>query len=160
VEAVLAWTVREGATNVIRHSRASRCTIRVTAGLASATVEVIDDGDGRADEADSTTDARRTAHSAGHGLAGLRERAEAMHGRTEAGRLPDGGFRLAVSVPTSSPADPRIPSSSPSAQPMPAQQRAATLGPSSVPERGRGTPEGDKDLPGSPASNPVTPASG
>ena len=31
VEAVLAWTVREGATNVIRHSGAHHCTFRVTA---------------------------------------------------------------------------------------------------------------------------------
>ena len=30
IEAVLSWTVREGVTNVIRHSRAHQCTIRVT----------------------------------------------------------------------------------------------------------------------------------
>ena len=29
VEAVLAWTVREGATNVIRHSGAGHCSVRV-----------------------------------------------------------------------------------------------------------------------------------
>ena len=46
VEAVLAWTVREGATNVIRHSRASHCTFRVSASLTDAGVEVIDDGRG------------------------------------------------------------------------------------------------------------------
>jgi len=44
VEAVLAWTVREGATNVIRHSGATHCTVRVTASLTDAAVEVIDDG--------------------------------------------------------------------------------------------------------------------
>ena len=31
-EAVLAWAVREGATNVIRHSRASRCSVRSRRG--------------------------------------------------------------------------------------------------------------------------------
>ena len=46
VEAVLAWAVREGATNVIRHSGAKRCTVRISAGLADAGVEVIDDGRG------------------------------------------------------------------------------------------------------------------
>lgn len=46
VEAVLAWTVREGATNVIRHSGAHHCTLRVTATLSDAGVEVIDDGRG------------------------------------------------------------------------------------------------------------------
>ena len=48
VEAVLAWTVREGATNVIRHSGARHCTIRITASLTDAGVEVIDDGVGEA----------------------------------------------------------------------------------------------------------------
>jgi hypothetical protein len=33
VEAVLAWAVREGATNVIRHSGAQTCLVRITAGL-------------------------------------------------------------------------------------------------------------------------------
>jgi signal transduction histidine kinase len=37
----------------------------------------------------------------GHGLAGLRERAEALQGRVEAGALPGGGFKLMVSVPVS-----------------------------------------------------------
>src|SRR5579884_1758639 len=46
VEAVLAWTIREGATNVIRHSGARHCTLRVTASLTDAGVEVIDDGRG------------------------------------------------------------------------------------------------------------------
>jgi two-component system sensor histidine kinase DesK len=44
VEAVLAWAVREGATNVIRHSGTRRCTLKISASLTDATVEVIDDG--------------------------------------------------------------------------------------------------------------------
>ena len=44
VEAVLAWAVREGATNVIRHSGARHCHVTVKAGLADAAVEVVDDG--------------------------------------------------------------------------------------------------------------------
>ena len=92
VEAVLAWAVREGATNVIRHSGASRCQVRVLAGLADAGVEVVDDGAGPGA-------ASANGRSSGNGLAGLRERAERMRGRIEAGALPDGGFRLAVSVP-------------------------------------------------------------
>jgi two-component system sensor histidine kinase DesK len=91
VEAVLAWAVREGATNVIRHSGARRCQVRVHAGLSDAAVEVVDDGGGSASsEADP-----------GHGLAGLTERAESLRGRIEAGALPGGGFRLSVSVPVS-----------------------------------------------------------
>jgi two-component system sensor histidine kinase DesK len=89
VEAVLAWAVREGATNVIRHSGASRCQVRVRAGLANAEVEVVDDGGGCA------------GFSGGNGLIGLRERAERLRGRIDAGALPNGGFRLSVCVPMS-----------------------------------------------------------
>jgi two-component system, NarL family, sensor histidine kinase DesK len=105
VEAVLAWAIREGATNVIRHSRAGRATIRVTAGLAGASVEVVDDGargDRRrgAEAGDAAADVPSAGgRHAGHGLDGLRERAAAIDGRVEAGPLPDGGFRLMVSVP-------------------------------------------------------------
>ena len=59
---LFAWTVREGVTNVIRHSRASRCTVR----LAPGRVEVCDDGAGPSE-----------GSPRGHGLDGLRERAAA-----------------------------------------------------------------------------------
>ena len=91
VEAVLAWAVREGATNVIRHSGASHCQVRVLTGPYDAAVEVVDDGRGPTVADDDP----------GHGLAGLTERAENLRGRMEAGALPGGGFRLAVSVPAS-----------------------------------------------------------
>ncbi len=130
VEAVLAWAVREGATNVIRHSRAGKCTIRVVAGLADASVEVIDDG-GDPDEppdagVGSATDGG--AGHTGHGLAGLRERAEAVHGQVEAGPLPERGFRLVVSVPVSLPvsgAGPAASSGRDSASPAAAQPGSA-----------------------------------
>jgi two-component system sensor histidine kinase DesK len=87
VEAVLAWTVREGTTNVIRHSGARSCRIEVRPGPLAATAEVIDDGQG-------------AEHlSTGSGLAGLRERAERLAGRVEAGPGAHGGFRLLVTVP-------------------------------------------------------------
>lgn len=55
-----AWTVRECVTNVLRHSKASTCTITVT----PSSITVADDGVGTA-----------TANGDGNGLAGLRERA-------------------------------------------------------------------------------------
>lgn len=88
VEAVLAWAVREGATNVIRHSHARRCTMRISAHLGSAAVEVVDDGPGG-----------HACDGSGHGLAGLAERAHALRGDIEAGPAAAGGFRLAISVP-------------------------------------------------------------
>jgi two-component system sensor histidine kinase DesK len=91
VEAVLAWAVREGATNVIRHSGASHCEVRVHGASGEVEVEILDDGRGVAE-----------ASTCGNGLEGLRERAAAVRGRLEAGAAASGGFRLAVSVPLGS----------------------------------------------------------
>jgi two-component system, NarL family, sensor histidine kinase DesK len=88
VEAVLAWAVREGATNVIRHSGARHCEVRLHGGGGEVGVEIVDDGRGVADVSEC-----------GNGLTGLRERADAVRGRLEAGAGTGGGFRLAVSVP-------------------------------------------------------------
>jgi two-component system sensor histidine kinase DesK len=111
VEAVLAWTVREGATNVIRHSGARHCTVRITASLTDAGVEVIDDGAGDpAGDHDPAIDPSgaglpttngRDNGRAGHGLAGLAERARLVNGSLEAGAAAGGGYRLAVTVPVS-----------------------------------------------------------
>jgi two-component system, NarL family, sensor histidine kinase DesK len=93
VEAVLAWTVREAATNVIRHSGATHSAIRVVPALHQASVEVVDDGRG----ADG-------AATSGTGLAGLEERLRAAGGRLEAGPRDDGpGFRVRAIVPVGSP---------------------------------------------------------
>jgi two-component system sensor histidine kinase DesK len=118
VEAVLSWAVREGATNVIRHSRATRCSLRVRARLSEASVEIVDDGIGAASASgdagtpssgvgDEGLDGRAerarfrsvSSGARGHGLEGLAERARPLGGRVEAGPLDGGGFRLAVSVP-------------------------------------------------------------
>jgi two-component system, NarL family, sensor histidine kinase DesK len=88
VEAVLAWAVREGATNVVRHSNAEHCDIRIRRNRDSAAVEVDDDGSAAA-----------AAGRAGSGLAGLAERANGVRGRLEAGVKPEGGFRLRLTVP-------------------------------------------------------------
>jgi two-component system sensor histidine kinase DesK len=90
VETLLSWAVREGVTNVIRHSRARQCTVRMQRENHSACVEVIDDGVARPQD---------TASSGGNGLRGLAERVEALDGSFEAGPRLGGGYRLAVSVP-------------------------------------------------------------
>ena len=91
IEAALSWVVREGVTNVIRHSRARQCIIRVTRDNDNACIEITDDGVGVAFA--SITDNR------GNGLRGLAERVEALGGHCETGRNAGGGFRIAVSVP-------------------------------------------------------------
>jgi two-component system sensor histidine kinase DesK len=99
IDAVLAWAVREAVTNVIRHSRAHTCEIRVTAGLAEAAADVVDDGVGRAGDG-SDGGATGLPAWAGNGLAGLAERLTALGGRLEVAPCPRGGFRLRASVPT------------------------------------------------------------
>jgi two-component system sensor histidine kinase DesK len=103
VEAALAWTVREGVTNVIRHSRAHHCVIRLTRSAAAVTVEIEDDGVGAG--------AEDAAGTSGSGLRGLAQRVAALGGRYEAGPQAGGGFRLAVHAPLSSGAErPALPS--------------------------------------------------
>ena len=79
---LFAWAVREGITNVIRHSGARRCTVV----LGEHEVEVRDDGRGAV-----------TAGS-GNGLTGLRERATALGGTVVTQSL-NPGFSLKVVVP-------------------------------------------------------------
>jgi two-component system sensor histidine kinase DesK len=80
---LFAWTVREGVTNVIRHSGARSCEVRLTPTSA----EVVDDGTG-GDDAPHT----------GSGLAGLRERAATV-GAAVVVRHLSPGFSLQVVRP-------------------------------------------------------------
>jgi two-component system sensor histidine kinase DesK len=91
VEAVLAWAVREGTTNTVRHSGARSCRIAVRPGVDDVSAEIVDDGAG--------LPAAGAGNGSGNGLAGLRERAARVAGRVEAGPAPEGGFRLRVTVP-------------------------------------------------------------
>ena len=77
---LFAWTVREGVTNVVRHSGARTCRIE----LDATSVTVTDDGVGPVD-----------GRSAGNGLRGLRERAGAADA-TVTTRVLDPGFSLEV----------------------------------------------------------------
>lgn len=99
VEAVLAWSVREGATNVIRHSGARRCSVRVMASETDASVEVVDDGRAVADGNGGGLAAAEDG--TGNGLAGIAARVRLLHGSVDAGRENGGGFRLRVTVPVS-----------------------------------------------------------
>ena len=76
---LFAWAVREGVTNVIRHSDARHCCIRLT----SAEVEIRDDGRGP------------SGTPGGHGLVGLRERATSAGARVVTQALQP-GFSLRV----------------------------------------------------------------
>ena len=83
VAETFGYVVREGITNVVRHSGATTCAVHV----GPDSVEVVDDGRGG------------DAGSDGHGLEGLRARVETLGGRLDAGPRGDGtGFRLAARI--------------------------------------------------------------
>ena len=90
-DAILAWTVREGVTNVIRHSRARNCTIRISRESLQARVEMVDDGRGNLVECNEAV--------SGSGLRGVAERVAEAGGRFECGLREAGGFRLGVALP-------------------------------------------------------------
>ena len=85
VERILAWAVREGAANALRHSRAQKCSI--TAGRRDRHVflEMVNDG-------------VQLPAGQGTGLSGLAERARTLAGSSTY-RLADGNFRLLVELP-------------------------------------------------------------
>jgi two-component system sensor histidine kinase DesK len=88
LDSVLAWAVREGATNLVRHSKAHQARITVRTAGDATELEIADDGAGGPGTS-----------GGGHGLTGLRERAESVGGTVEAGAGPDGGFLLRVRLP-------------------------------------------------------------
>jgi two-component system sensor histidine kinase DesK len=95
LDAVLAWTVREGITNVIRHSRAQHCQVWFTLDQAWVGVEMLNDRE-------VTEDAPELCLGQGSGLLGLQERVSGLGGMMEAGPLLLSGkphFRLRVELP-------------------------------------------------------------
>jgi two-component system sensor histidine kinase DesK len=100
IDAILAWTVREGVTNVIRHSRARQCLIRLTSSQEMVWAEVFNDGE-RQEELHEDWLIRHI--SQGNGLSGLRERVTVLGGTLLAGPLVLSDkmhFGLRVEVPT------------------------------------------------------------
>jgi two-component system sensor histidine kinase DesK len=85
-ETVLALTLREAVTNVVRHANASRCRMRFALESGRHTLLVEDDG-------------RHPVEREGNGLRGMRERIELMGGTVRLQR--DRGTRLQVELPAS-----------------------------------------------------------
>ena len=86
VDELFAWALREGVTNVLRHSAATTCAITIGRHDGTVRLEIVNDG------------AMPTSAS-GSGLSGLAARAAALSGAATARSLADGRFRLRVDVP-------------------------------------------------------------
>ena len=86
---------REALTNVIRHAGASNVSVRVEHRDGRVEVAIRDDGTG--DSAGG-----QPVLGTGHGIAGMRERAEALGGSLSAGPSSDGGFLVTANLPAGS----------------------------------------------------------
>ncbi len=86
-ETVLGWIVREGVTNVLRHSGAHHCHIDLTRIGDAFVLTIRDDGDGT------------TSTGPGSGLAIMEHRLTTVGGALSAERTDGGGFRLVATVP-------------------------------------------------------------
>ncbi|MHC5795562.1 sensor histidine kinase [Lacisediminihabitans sp. FW035] len=85
LQGVFAWVLREGVTNVIRHSGAAACWVTIE----TQSLTVADDGRG--------PDAPDTAGTvSGNGLRGLRERSAEAAAELLVGQSARGGFELVV----------------------------------------------------------------
>ncbi|MGW7070136.1 sensor histidine kinase [Streptomyces sp. NPDC054855] len=89
--ALLGWVVRESATNVVRHARATRCEIEVTGTAERTRLLITDDGRGVG------------SGTPGSGLKGLAERLAAAGGSLESGPASHGGFRVTAELPVTEP---------------------------------------------------------
>lgn len=93
IDVVLAWIVREAVTNVIRHSRARHCLIRIRSNDTYVRAEIRNDGPPRTES---------PIVKRGNGLSGLAERLAKVGGNLEAGALPKSegsGFQVMAEIP-------------------------------------------------------------
>jgi two-component system, NarL family, sensor histidine kinase DesK len=164
VDALLAWTVREGSTNIVRHSGARHTRITVTVTGASAGAELTDDGAGppagRGTPAAGGAEPGTAAGAAGSGLAGLAERAARLGGTllAEAGR--NGGFQVRVTVPLTTPGlggRPETPAVTPATGGTPGGPGAAASRAPAIVPADPGAPDAASADPGAPDIVPAAP---
>jgi two-component system sensor histidine kinase DesK len=113
-DSALAWAVREGTTNVVRHSRATQVAIRISRDASTVVAEIADNGPAAPElngsepprplTATAGPDGRAAIGRArpvfgGSGLAGLAERVRSLGGELAAGSVEPRGFKLRVAVP-------------------------------------------------------------
>ncbi|MGH3231144.1 MAG: sensor histidine kinase, partial [Streptosporangiaceae bacterium] len=83
--------VQESLTNVIRHAGPADATVRLRYHRDEIAIDVTDTGTG--------TGTGAVGASAGHGQAGMRERAAAVGGTVQTGPRPGGGYQVTARLP-------------------------------------------------------------
>ncbi|WP_030232992.1 sensor histidine kinase [Streptomyces sp. NRRL S-350] len=90
VQSVLGWVIREATTNVLRHSEAGHCLIRLHREDGRAVLELENDG---------VPAVPLPSQGGGTGLRGLRERLAAHDGELTVPEAAPGTFRMRAAVP-------------------------------------------------------------
>jgi two-component system sensor histidine kinase DesK len=101
-EAALAWCLREAVTNVIRHSGAKDCRVRLTERPGELALEISDDGHGSSPSPSLSPQPPDPTAPKGAGLRGMSERLSAVGGRLAFSAVGPGhghGFKLTATVP-------------------------------------------------------------
>lgn len=114
VEVSLLRAAQEGLANARRHAAASRVTLTLTYFDDEVVLDVIDDGRGF-----DPTALAAPGPGGGHGLRGMRERAEALGGRFEVEGQPGEGTAIALALPALAPPEPVMPIAAQPAAPAP-----------------------------------------
>jgi signal transduction histidine kinase len=91
VQIAIYRVVQESLTNVMRHAGGAQATVRIAVAGDEVRVDVTDDGRG--------TPTAMSTPGSGAGLGGMRERVSSLGGELEAGREPDGGWRVHTILP-------------------------------------------------------------
>lgn len=112
VRSALAWVVREGTTNVLRHAEAARCTVRVrmertAGGIRTAVLVMENDGVSGAEPRvvpgapvpGTPVAGMSVPGTSGNGLKGLRERLVPLGGTLWSGPGEGGTYRLRAELP-------------------------------------------------------------
>ncbi|MFL6143021.1 MAG: sensor histidine kinase [Labedaea sp.] len=92
LRSLLAAVLREGATNVLKHSDAERCEITLRQSGEQVVLDMVNDGI-------VDPEAAAGPHDDAGGIGRLAERVAALDGSLTAGLDPDGRFHLRLSVP-------------------------------------------------------------
>ncbi|MBL1097975.1 sensor histidine kinase [Streptomyces coffeae] len=96
VDTVLASVLREGLTNVLRHSKAEHCAIEARRTGRRVRLTLVNDGVGK-----PSTILRADSTDGGSGIGNLKVRLESLGGRLRAGVRPDGWFELRAELEVS-----------------------------------------------------------
>ncbi|SDH51266.1 Signal transduction histidine kinase [Lentzea fradiae] len=89
VKVTLATVLREGVTNLLRHSKAERCEIVLESSRHLVTMDIVNDG--------ISSDERRSRD--GSGIGNLTTRVRALGGDLQAGLTPEHTYRLRAEIP-------------------------------------------------------------